>query len=84
MSPTLRLTTTPTLSALADHPYLLSSDLGIGYGDDTWMSFEVPLIKPLSKESYIKTLYDIYNDVVEKIESTNFRLPDGVEPLNLV
>jgi len=57
---------------------------GIGYGDDTWMSFEVPLIKPLSKESYIKTLYGIYNDVVEKIESTNFKLPDGVEPLNLV
>jgi len=57
---------------------------GIGYGDDTWMSFEVPLIKPLSKESYIKTLDGIYNDVVEKIESTNFKLPDGVEPLNLV
>ena len=53
-------------------------------GDDTWMSFEVPLIKPLSKESYIKTLDGIYNDVVEKIESTNFKLPDGVEPLNLV
>jgi len=57
---------------------------GIGYGDDTWMSFEVPLIKPLSKENYIKTLDGIYNDVVEKIESTNLKLPDGVEPLNLV
>ena len=51
---------------------------------NTWMSFEVPLFKPLSKESYIKTLDGIYNDVVEKIESTNFKLPDGVEPLNLV
>jgi len=54
------------------------------YVIENWMDFEVPLIKPLSKESYIKTLDGIYNDVVEKIESTNFRLPDGVEPLNLV
>jgi hypothetical protein len=59
----------------------------VGYGEyviENWMDFEVPLIKPLSKESYIKTLDGIYNDVVEKIESTIFRLPDGVEPLNLV
>ena len=58
-----------------------------GHGEyviENWMDFEVPLIKPLSKESYIKTLDGIYNDVVERIESTNFRLPDGVEPLNLV
>jgi hypothetical protein len=56
----------------------------IGYIDDNWMTFEVPLTKPLSNENYINTLDGIYNDVVEKIESTNFKLPDGVEPLNLV
>ena len=62
----------------------VGSDGDDQYGIENWMDFEVPLIKPLSKESYIKTLDGIYNDVVEKIESTNFRLPDGVEPLNLV
>lgn len=62
----------------------VGSDVDDQYGIENWMDFEVPLIKPLSKESYIKTLDGIYNDVVEKIESTNFRLPDGVEPLNLV
>ncbi len=62
----------------------VGSDGDYQYGIENWMDFEVPLIKPLSKESYIKTLDGIYNDVVEKIESTNFRLPDGVEPLNLV
>ena len=62
----------------------VGSDGNYQYGIENWMDFEVPLIKPLSKESYIKTLDGIYNDVVEKIESTNFRLPDGVEPLNLV
>ena len=62
----------------------VGSDGDYQYGIENWMDFEVPLIKPLSKESYIKTLGGIYNDVVEKIESTNFRLPDGVEPLNLV
>ena len=62
----------------------VGSDGDDQYGIENWMDFEVPLIKPLSKESYIKTLDVIYNDVVEKIETTNFRLPDGVEPLNLV
>tara|TARA_Y100000389_G_scaffold45801_1_gene40661 strand:+ start:752 stop:1594 length:843 start_codon:yes stop_codon:yes gene_type:complete len=62
----------------------VGSDGDDQYVIENWMDFEVPLIKPLSKESYIKTLDVIYNDVVEKIESTNFRLPDGVEPLNLV
>ena len=62
----------------------VGSDGDDQYGIENWMDFEVPLIKPLSKESYIKTLDGIYNDVVEKIETTNFRLPDGVEPLNLV
>ena len=62
----------------------VGSDGDDQYGIENWMDFEVPLFKPLSKESYIKTLDGIYNDVVEKIETTNFRLPDGVEPLNLV
>lgn len=62
----------------------VGSDGDDQYGIENWMDFEVPLFKPLSKESYIKTLDGIYNDVVEKIESTNFKLPDGVEPLNLV
>ena len=52
-----------------------------GYKVNDWMSFEVPLPKPLSKENILKTLTDIYNDVLEKIKSSTFELPNGVEPI---
>ena len=52
-----------------------------GYKVNNWMSFEVPLPKPLSKENMLKTLTDIYNDVLEKIKSSTFELPNGVEPI---
>jgi len=55
-----------------------------GYKIMDWMTFEVPVPKPLSKENILKTLTDIYNDVLEKIKSNTFELPNGVEPIRLV
>lgn len=52
-----------------------------GYLLSDWMSFEVPMPKPLSKEKINDTLSGIYNDVIEKLKKTKFNLPSGVEPI---
>ncbi len=52
-----------------------------GYKIIDWMSYELPLPKPLSMKKTLKTLTDIYDNVLTKIKTSNFILPDGVSPI---
>jgi hypothetical protein len=53
-------------------------------GDETpqkLMSFNAPYPKPLNVTSATQTLKNILEDVIQKIKSTTFQLPSGVEPI---
>lgn len=56
---------------------------GYGYILTDWMSFEVPLPKPLSIKNVNDTLTGIYEDVIKKLKSTKFKLPSDAKPLKI-
>ena len=56
---------------------------GNGYTLTDWMSFEVPLPKPLSIKNVNDTLTGIYEDVIKKLKSTKFKLPSDAKPLKI-
>lgn len=56
---------------------------GYGYILTDWMSFEVPLPKPLSIKNVNDTLMGIYEDVIKKLKSTKFKLPSDAKPLKI-
>jgi hypothetical protein len=45
------------------------------------MSFNAPYPKPLNVTSATQILKNILEDVIQKIKSTTFQLPSGVEPI---
>jgi len=46
------------------------------------MTFNVPYPTPMTKESIFNTFDLIIKDVLDKLSETNFKLPEGVEPIN--
>lgn len=54
---------------------------GSGEHNNFLMSFNVPYPKPLTKETAFNTFDLLIKDVLEKVSSTEFDLPDGIEPI---
>jgi hypothetical protein len=48
------------------------------------MSFNVPYPTPMTKESIFKTFDLTIKDVLNKLSETNFKLPEGIEPINTI
>ena len=46
------------------------------------MTFNVPYPTPMTKESIFNTFDLIIKDVLDKLSETNFKLPEGIEPIN--
>ena len=46
-----------------------------------FMNFNVPIPKPMTKDSMIELVNSIIDDVLEKIKNTELSLPKGTEPL---
>ncbi len=49
--------------------------------ETTLMSFKVPYPKPLNVVSATESIKKIVEDVIQKIKTTTFQLPSGVEPI---
>jgi hypothetical protein len=47
------------------------------------MTFNVPYPTPMTKESIFNTFDLIIKDVLDKLSETNFKLPEGIEPINI-
>lgn len=65
--------------------FLVSVNYRIGSGDSlapkNLMEFKVPFPKPLTKQSVMDIFKKITEDTIQKIQSTTFKLPAGIEPI---
>ncbi len=48
-----------------------------------FMSFEVPYPDKITPQSFNDTNKKIVDDIIEKISKTTFKLPEGVDPINV-
>lgn len=48
-----------------------------------FMSFEVPYPDKITPQSFSDTNKKIIDDIIEKISKTTFKLPEGVDPINV-
>jgi len=65
--------------------FLVSVNYRIGSGDSRvskiLMELKVPFPQPLTKQSVIDIFKKITEDTIQKIQSTTFKLPAGIEPI---